>query len=394
MRTTVADGVDVNVGASPPQRPRAARREALAPDLTWPTAMAAGLVALAYLPVHGPLIPDMEGIAAGLAVLYAAALSVMAPMIIEGIILRAGGGVGPIVLMRQRSTRLATEVLGSRWRIAAIIAGTIVSLAGVAAGAVLSAGMDPGTPAHEIAGVALTVNAVLLAGVLFPAPGFTGWALLLALIDATCAGSEQRVQLAARVARVVGVPILGAGSTAAALAGSPPLAVVGILLAVMTWRRCQQAAEQDAINRRLAAAGQDALVRFLCVHTAGQVARRVTRRVRSGNATSVAGAGLPDIDRVLLVEAHGEILGAIGPRQRSARRATGAPGPSGAIMVPIGSFALLEPRSPAVELLPEMARHGFALVFGPAGLAYVDPAQLGRRVGAWAGRAEPRERGL
>jgi hypothetical protein len=162
----------------------------------------------------------------------------------------------------------------------------------------------------------------------------------------------------------------------------------------MTWRRCRRAADQDVIARWQGAAGQDALVRFLCVHTAGEVARQATHRVRSDDAARVVGAGLRGVDTVSLVEADGEIIGAIGPRQRSARRATGAHGPCGAIMVPIGSLALLEEGSPAASFLPEMARHGFALVSGPAGLTYVDPATLGRRVGSWAGREEPRERDL
>lgn len=91
---------------------------------------------------------------------------------------------------------------------------------------------------------------------------------------------------------------------------------------------------------------------------------------------------------VSLVESEGQIIGAIGPRQRAARSALRSDRPSDAIMVPIASLAVLEPRSPAVELLPELARHGFALVSGPTGLAYVIPATLGRQVGSWVGRQE------
>ncbi len=54
-------------------------------------------------------------------------------------------------------------------------------------------------------------------------------------------------------------------------------------------------------------------------------------------------------------------------------------------MVPIVSIAVLDPRSPAVELLSGLARHGFSLVSGPTGLAYVTPATLVRRVGSWVG---------
>lgn len=360
--------------------------DGLGTDRTWPTAWTAGLVAVAYLALHGPPAPGAHAIAAGLAALYLGVLSVMAPAIVRRITLRLGGASGRVVPVARGLDDLASDVLPSRWRISAIIAGAAVSLAGTVAGAGLSDSLDPGTHVHAVAAVVLAVNAALLAIALVPTPGFTGWEFLLGLVDAACARPEQRVQRAARVARWVGTPVLGAGGAMAVLAGHPVLAIACISLAVMTWRRGGWAADQDASVRRQLAAGRDALVEFLCVHTAGEVARPAIHHVRSDEAVGAAPAGVRGTDMVSLVEADCEVIGVIGPRQRSERGATGPRGPYEAIMVPIASLEILEPGSPAVDILPEMARHGFALVSGAPGLAYVDPATLGRQVGSWVCR--------
>jgi len=222
------------------------------------------------------------------------------------------------------------------------------------------------------------VNAVIATGVLVPAPGFPGWALLLGVVDAAGARPDQRIRRTARVAQLVGVPVLLAAGMAAGLLGNPMLMFLGFGLGFLTWSGSQ------------VAAGQDATLRFLAVHAAGEVARPLASHAAPEESIDDLIARLRTDNAVVPVEARGGVLGAIGPRQLAARGVVNRDERCTEAMVPLGSLPLLDPASPAVELLPEIARHGFALVTGPDGLGYVEAVDLGRQIRMWVALGDRR----
>lgn len=346
----------------------------------WPAAFVAIFVGLFYMPAHQPSAGVTDGLIAVVAALYVVGMSVIGARLSRGVILRAGGSREPVVLLGGGPDALTSDSLRPRWRLAAIAAGTILPLAAAVTAGRVAAGADTATYAHAIASLALGVNFALAAGVLVPAPGFTGWAVLLGLVDATGARPDRRIQRAARVAEMFGVPFLLTGGAAAALLGDPMLMILGFLLGYFTWTQSRLAVAQDAI------------VRFLGVHVAGEVARPMTSHAEPDEAVDDLLARLRTDRTVSLVEANGGILGAIGPRQLVARGVVKRDDRCADLMVPLGSIRLLGPSSATVELFPEIARHGFALVTGPDGLGYVEAADLGRQVRIWVALAERRER--
>jgi hypothetical protein len=95
---------------------------------------------------------------------------------------------------------------------------------------------------------------------------------------------------------------------------------------------------------------------------------------------------------IVVVEADGGILGALGPGQLGARSVVKRDERCAEVMVPLGSLRLLGPMSPAVELLPEIARHGFALVTNPDGLGYIEASDLRRQITIWIALGDRRAR--
>ena len=150
----------------------------------WPAALVVAFVGLFYLPAHHPSSDVAGGLVATVAALYLILLSVVGPRLVGGLILRAGGSRDPIALVGAAQDALTSDVVRSRWRLTAVAAGTIVPLAVAVLAARLTVGADPASYAHALANLALGVNVALAAGVLVPAPGFAGWALLLGLVDA------------------------------------------------------------------------------------------------------------------------------------------------------------------------------------------------------------------
>lgn len=340
----------------------------------------AGAMALVYVVSHGPPLAGGHGIGTGLAAIYLGVLSIAAPVVVARLILRLGNAGRSIAGGMRTVHDSAPSSLGTRWQLMAIIAGAAISLTGLAISARLAGSVEAGTHPHALALFTGMASTSLLVAGLTPAPGLVGWAVLLGLVDATRVTRELRVQRAARLARVVGVPLLGAGGAAAALLGSPLLGLGGALLGAATWIRTGRAVNKDVRVRQRMAAGHEALVLFVGTHTAGDVAVRVDRRIGRDDTGREYPDVPADLDTVSIVEEGGRVVGAIGPRERAAHRAgVGAPW----TMVPIASIVILEPRCPAVELLPELGRHGFALVSGPVDLGYVTPSVLGRVVGVW-----------
>jgi hypothetical protein len=335
-------------------------------------------VALFYLPGHSATATGSGALVVTVALLYVAGLSLVGTRLARGVILRAGGSREPIVLLGNGPDPLISAAIRPRWRLAAVGIGALAPLAAVVVAARLAIGAEPASNAHAIASLVLGLNAVIAAGVLVPAPGFAGWGLLLGVIDATGARPEQRVRRAARVAQSVGMPILLVIGIAAALLGDPMLMFLGFVLGLVVWSGSQ------------AAAGEDATVRFLTAHVAGDVARPITSFTAPHEPVGDLVARLRTDNAVVAVEADGGILGAIGPRQLIAHNGVKRDEGSIAAMVPLGSLRLLGPATPAVELLPEIARHGFAIVTDPDGLGYVEGSDLGKQIRIWVALGDRR----
>lgn len=355
----------------PPNAEQGAGPVTLGSGWRWPATFVAMFVALFYVPGHNPTSSGGDDLVATVAVLYVLGLLVVGVRLTRGVILRVGGSREPIVLLGSGSDPLISEAIRPRWRLAAVAAGAIAPMVAAVAAGRLGALADPTTSAHLIASLVLGVSAVIAAGVLIPAPGFSGWALVLGIVDSAGARPEQRVRRAGRIARTVGVPVLFAAGFAAGLFGDPMLMILGFALGFLTWGGSQAAAAQDATER------------FLAAHAAGEVARPLADHAEGDEPIGDLVARLRTDFAVVTVEGGGAVLGAIGPRQLAARDAAADDKRCSDTMVPLASLRLLGPASPAVDVLPEIARHGFALVRDPDGLGYVEASDLGRQIRIW-----------
>lgn len=369
----------VNSNTLPPQGERPTGWVAFGSGWLWPAVVVSLFVVLLYVPAHHEPTGAMDGLAASVAILYVLGLSLMTPRLLRGIILRAGGSHDAVVLLGRGPNALTAESIRARWRLAAVAASTVASLAATLVAARLTVAANPASYQHAVASLALGVNLAIAAGTLVPAPGFTGWALLLGLVDAVGVRPDRRVGRAARLAQFVGVPIMLTIGTAAALLGGPMFMVIGLMLGLLAWTKSE------------AAAGRDATVRFLAGHRAGDLVRPITSHVNP-EETLEGLLARPRADRVVtIVEADGGVLGAIGPHQIAARASVSRGGRCRDVMVPLAALRPLAASSPAADLLPRLGGYGFALVTGPDGLGYVEVSDLATQIRIWVAL---RERGV
>lgn len=173
---------------------------ALGTAWVWPATFIALFVALIYLPAHQASPGVGEGFIAGLGALYVIGLSVVLPRLVRGGILRAAGSRDPIVLLGRGADPLVTATIRPRWRLLAIGAGAVLSTALALGSAALAGVAEEATYAHALVSLAFGTNVVVAAAAAFPTPGLTGWALLLALVDAAGVPADQRTRRAARLA--------------------------------------------------------------------------------------------------------------------------------------------------------------------------------------------------
>ena len=337
----------------------------------WPASVAALFIGLLYVPGHNPTSAIGDDLVATIAALYVAGLAVAGVRLVRGVILRAGGSHEPIVLLGAGADPLISDAVGPRWRLAALAAGAIMPVLAAVGAARLATLANPASSAHAIAELAVGLNVVIAAGVLVPTPGFPGWALVLALVDLARAPADRRVRRAARVTRSLGVLIVVGGGILSALLGDPMIALLGSVLGFLTWSGSQ------------AAEAQDAAVRFVAAHRAGEVTRPLGASVAPDEPVGEVLSRLRRRTAVVAVEGGAGIVGALGPRQ-FAPAAASRGRRCRDVMVPLESLRLLGPASPAVEVLPEIARQGFAIVRGPEGLEWVEAAELGRQVRVWS----------
>ena len=346
---------------------------ALGAAWVWPATFVALYVALVYLPAHHTGLGVGDGFVAALGALYVVGLSVVLPRLARGGILRAAGSREPIVLLGRGADPLVTETIRPRWRLAAIVTGVLVSTAAAIGSVALAGIVAEATYAHALVSLALGANVLIAAAVALPIPGFTGWALLLAVVDAAGILADQRVRRAARVAQAVGFPAFLLAGLAAGLLGDPMLSLVAFLLAMFTWTRTD------------VAVGHDVIARFLASHSVGDVARPVASHADADESVADLVERLTDVGIVTLVETSGALVGAIGPRQLAARDRLRRGQLCSELMVPLTKLPLLPATTPAAGLVSQIGRYGFALVRGVPPIGYVEASDLLDRILASAG---------
>jgi hypothetical protein len=337
----------------------------------WPATFLGAFLVLIYLPTHHSGAGGVGGLVASVAALYALGLSVALPRLVRGSVLRRGGSRDPIVLLGRGADPFLSIGIRPRWRIAAIGVGMAVSLTGAIVSALLLDTADSTTYTHAVATLALGVNVALVAGAFVLAPGFLGWTLLLSLVDAAGSEPDQRVRIAARLARSIGFPVLLLVGVAAALLGDPMLTVLGFLLAAFTWTGTRLAVSHDAIAR------------FLESHLVGDVARPATSHADADELVENLPGPMDGEAKVTLVETSGALVGAIGPLQLGGRDRFHRGERCSELMVPLSSLPLLRPTAPATVLLPALGRHGFAIVTAADGLGHVEASDLLETIQAW-----------
>lgn len=325
-----------------------------------PALLVALLVWLTYLPSHAQGAGAVDRLSATVAALFVLGLSIALVRFARGALLRAAGSTEPIALLGSGSDALLDARIAARWRLLAIAGGAIVATGAAAGAAVLGETVGPTSYAHALASLALIANLALAGGVLIPAPAFTGWALVLAAVDARGATPEVRVRRASRIAQALGIPTFAGLGLIAGLLGDPMLMLAGFG-AVIVIRSGSRLAE-----------GRDAVARVLANRLVGDLARPITSHAESDDSVAAVLSRMAGTPGVTAIESGGALVGAVGPRQLAEGRRDGRDRPISDLMVPVDDLTPLSATAPAATVLLAMARHGFAVVRGADGLAYVE----------------------
>lgn len=337
---------------------------ALGAGWVWPAVLVALFVSLIYLPAHAEGANATDELVATIAGLYIVAMSAGLVRLVRGGVLRLAGSGEPIVVLGRGPEPMLDARIRARWRLAAIGAGAFVAVTAVVAAALLGGTTAPATYAHALTNLTLGVNLALAGGVMVPVPGFTGWALLLAIVDAAGAKPDQRVRRAAGLARALGIPIFASLGVAAVFLGDPMLMLLGFFIAFFI-----------GAQSRLAI-GQDAIARFLNERVVGDLARPIASHAEADESVDAVVARLPVGPVVTAVETSGALIGALGPRQLAARDLRHPGQRASELMVPLAEVPLLRASMPAADVLPAIGRHGFALVRGSGGPASIEADDL------------------
>lgn len=325
-----------------------------------PGVVLALLLSMTYLPAHAEGATGADGLIATIAALYVLGSSVALVRLARGAVLRAAGSREPIALLGSGANAILDGHIGARWRLSAVAFGVVAAVAAATAAALIGETTPPTTYAHALANLALIANLALVGGVVIPAPGFTGWALVLAAVDARGATPDARVHHASRLAQTLGVPVFFGLAIVAWLLGDATLAITGLLIAMLIRMRSRLAE------------GHDAVARVLRDRVVGEFARPIVNRVEGAAPLAAFVAQRAGSDGVTAVERGGALIGAIGPRQL-ARLRRDLPGELVATrMVALADIQLLSASSPAASVVAAMARHGFAFVRQPGAFAYVE----------------------
>ena len=326
--------------------------------------VAALLVSLIYLPSHNANASAVDGLIAAVAALYVIGLSVSLVRIVRGALLRLAGSPEPIVVLGRGPETIVDARIPAKWRLAAVLTGTLVAALGTGGSAWLGLQANAATYPHALATLGLGVNFAVAASILVPAPGFTGWALILALVDAAGTPFDQRIPRAARVARALGIPVVVALGVAAGALGHPMLVLLAAMLTVFI-----------ATRTRLAV-GQDSIGRYLEGRVAGDLARPIVSHADADEAVDAILLRSRAAAVVTAIEVSGALVGAVGPVQLADRDLGNRGQRISQLMVGLAELPLLAASTPAGDLVPMLARHGFVLVRAEDGLRYVETIDL------------------
>lgn len=360
-----------------PRGPSATSRLAIGAGWVWTAVAVALLVAFVYIPAHRGGDGALDGLIATVAGLYIVGLSVVILRLSRGAILRRAGSTDPIVILGSGPDSAVDVRISPRWRLAAIAAGTLQAALAAGAWAWVGSQVEISTYAHALATIGFEANLALAAGIVVAAPGYAGWALVLALVDVAGTPSERRVPRAARLARLAGVPVAALLGVAAIALGDPVLVVVAAMLVMFTTSQSSHAVRQDSVAR------------FLAGRAAGDVARPVASHAEADDPVAALLARLTAPTAVTVVERSGALVGAVGPKQLVARDREHGGQPVVELMVALSGVPLLAASTPAGEVLAALAPHGFALVRTGDGLAYIEATDLLAQIEAGVTRPSP-----
>ena len=346
---------------------------AVGPGWVGPAAVVALMVSLVYLPSHHASPSAVDGLMAAVAALYVVGLSVSLVRLVRGALLRLAGSPDPIVVLGQGPETIADPRIPASWRLAAVLAGTLAAAIGAGVSGWLGIQANATTYAHALANLGLGANLALAAAILVPAPGFAGWALLLASVDLAGAPVDQRIRRTARLARMLGIPVLIGLLLAASSLRDPMLVFLGVMLTVFI------------ATRTGLAVGHDAIERFLEGRVAGDLARPIISHADADEAVEAVLVRLPAAAVVTVIEVDGALVGAVGPAQLAGRDRERRGQRISELMVGIAQLPLLAASTSAGDPLPILARHGFVLVRAEGGLAYVEANDLLAQIQGAAG---------
>ncbi len=330
-----------------------------------PAGVLALILAVSYLPAHG--VVGLLDIAAGtIAALGLVGASVAAARWVRDMVTVGPGSVA-LVGSGLPAPDIAPPPAAGR-RIAGVALGAAVSAAGTVATVILLGTVDSSTAGHAVLVVALYANLALLLSNATPIPPWPGWTLLLALLDRRNPAAADRIDRAIPIARGV---ILAEAAALAAVAVAVSDWMLMVLPALLVW----QGWIQTAI-----AQSDDLIDRYLATRRLGAVARPLTTTAGLDEPTLLAGERRPSARAVIAVMDGDAILGAVGPRQVAAVPPTAARTSCRDAMIPADELELLRADAPATAALPQLLRHGFAIVTGSSPLHYVEVDDLLQRI--------------
>jgi len=330
-----------------------------------PSGVLALILAVSYLPAHG--VVGLLSVAAGtLAALGLVGASVAAPRWVRDMVTGGGGSVarlgsGPSV------SEVAPPPAAGR-RIAGIALSAAVSAAGTVATAILLGTVDSSTAGHAVLVVALYANLAVLLSNATPIPPWPGWTLFLAVLDRRGPAAAFRTDRAIPIAR--GVVLAEAAALAAITVAISDwmLLVLPPLLIWQAWIQTTIAQSDDLIDR------------YLTTRRLAAVARPLTTTAGIDEPALLAGERRPSARAVIAVMDGDAFLGAVGPRQVAAVPPTAPRTSCRDAMIAADELELLRADAPATAAVPQLHRHGFAIVTGSRPLRYVEVDDLLQRI--------------
>ena len=330
-----------------------------------PSGAIALILAVSYLPAHGVVaLPD---IAAGtIAALGLIVASVAAPRWVRQM---GTGGAGSAALLwfGPSVSEVAPPPAAGR-RILGIGLGAAVSAAGTVATAMALGTVDSSTAGHAVLVVALYANLAVLLSNVTPIPPCPGWSLLVAVLDRRSPAAALRTDRAIPIARGV---VVAEAAVLAAVAVAISDWMLLVLPALLIW----QAWIQTTIAR-----SDDLIDRYLTTRRLAAVARPLTTTAGVDEPALLAGKRRPSARAVIAVMDGDAFLGALGPRQVAAVPPTAPRASCRDAMIPADELELLRADAPATAALPQLHRHGFAIVTGSRPLRYVEVDDLLQRI--------------